>query len=266
MTFDRLSGLPDKKIVSIFCTAGYPRRDDTRLVLKSLQDAGVAMIELGFPFSDPVADGPTIQASNLRSLSQGMTSQLLFSQLHGMRDEITVPVLLMGYLNPVEQYGAEAFFAEAAECGVDGLILPDMPFDEYLDRYKALYCKYSLRPVFFVTSRTPESRIRAFDKEAPAFLYVLSSDAITGGRANISAEREYFFKKLAEMELESKLIVGFGVQDRASYEAVTKYTAGAIVGSAFVRALEAIPVGTSDGRSDSADVKTVIHTFVSEFL
>lgn len=266
MTCDRLSALPEKKIVSIFCTAGFPRHHDTRAVLRGLQDAGAAMIELGFPFSDPVADGPTIQAANLRSLSQGMNSKVLFSQLEGMREEITIPVLLMGYLNPVEQYGAEAFFKAAAESGVDGLILPDMPFEDYLERYKALYRKYSLRPVFFVTSRTSEDRIRAFDAEEPAFLYVLSSDAITGGRATVSAERESFYRTLAGMKLSSRLIVGFGVQDRGSYDDVTRHTAGAIVGSAFVRALENLAAGESEHRSDTAEMNSVIKDFVAEFV
>jgi tryptophan synthase alpha chain len=224
------------------------------------------MVEIGFPFSDPVADGPTIQASNGRSLAQGMNLDLLFSQLQEMRAEITIPVLLMGYLNPVEQFGVEDFFAHAAECGIDAVILPDMPFEEYLERYKPLYMKYSIRPVFLVTSRTAPERIRAFDAEHPAFLYVLSSDAITGGRAEVSASKEAFFKGLAEMKLSSPLIVGFGVTDRESFERVTVHTSGAIVGSAFVRALENLPQGVTSQESDETALAAVVRKFVSEFV
>lgn len=198
------------------------------------------MIEVGFPFSDPVADGPTIQESNLVALKNGMTVTTLFEQLAELRGgKVTVPVLLMGYLNPLERFGAEAFFAKAAQCGVDGLILPDMPFEEYLERYRKLFKKNGIRPVFLVTSRTGEEHIRAFDAEDPAFLYVLSSDAVTGGRAALSEERQQFFRRLKELRLRSKLIVGFGVSDRESFCAATQHTAGAIIGSAFVRAIAA---------------------------
>lgn len=238
MTCSRFLQLPAERALSVFFTAGFPRLGDTMPVLEALQESGVDMAEVGFPFSDPVADGPTIQESNLVALGNGMTVATLFEQLSGLRRSgVTMPVLLMGYLNPLERFGAESFFARAAECGVDGLILPDMPFDEYLDRYRALFKKEGLKPVFLVTSRTSEERIRAFDAEEPAFLYVLSSDAVTGGRAAVSEERDAFFKRLKEMRLKSKLIVGFGVSDRESFNAVTRHTAGAIIGSAFVRAV-----------------------------
>lgn len=238
MTCSRFLQLPAERALSVFFTAGFPRLGDTMPILEALQESGVDMAEVGFPFSDPVADGPTIQESNLVALGNGMTVATLFEQLSGLRRSgVTMPVLLMGYLNPLERFGAESFFARAAECGVDGLILPDMPFDEYLDRYRVLFKKEGLKPVFLVTSRTSEERIRAFDAEEPAFLYVLSSDAVTGGRAAVSEERDAFFKRLKEMRLKSKLIVGFGVSDRESFNAVTRHTAGAIIGSAFVRAV-----------------------------
>ena len=238
MTCSRFLQLPAERALSVFFTAGFPRLGDTMPILEALQESGVDMAEVGFPFSDPVADGPTIQESNLVALGNGMTVATLFEQLSGLRRSgVTMPVLLMGYLNPLERFGAESFFARAAECGVDGLILPDMPFDEYLDRYRALFKKEGLKPVFLVTSRTSEERIRAFDAEEPAFLYVLSSDAVTGGRAAVSEERDAFFRRLKEMRLKSKLIVGFGVSDRESFNAVTRHTAGAIIGSAFVRAV-----------------------------
>lgn len=238
MTCSRFLQLPAERALSVFFTAGFPRLGNTMPILEALQESGVDMAEVGFPFSDPVADGPTIQESNLVALGNGMTVATLFEQLSALRRSgVTMPVLLMGYLNPLERFGAESFFARAAECGVDGLILPDMPFDEYLDRYRALFKKEGLKPVFLVTSRTSEERIRAFDAEEPAFLYVLSSDAVTGGRAAVSEERDAFFRRLKEMRLKSKLIVGFGVSDRESFNAVTRHTAGAIIGSAFVRAV-----------------------------
>jgi tryptophan synthase alpha chain len=223
------------------------------------------MIEVGFPFSDPVADGPTIQASNHVALGNGMTVATLFEQLKVLRGgEITVPVLLMGSLNPIERFGRERFFEKAAQCGVDGMIIPDMPFEEYLARYKPLYERHSIKPVFLITSRTEHSRIRAFDGEKPAFLYVVSSDAVTGGKATVSDERDAFFRKLADMNLSSRLLVGFGVSDRESFQAVTKHTAGAIMGSAFVRALEKVPQGSSLHESDRLALQTTVSQFVTQ--
>jgi tryptophan synthase alpha chain len=265
MTCSRFLQLPEKGALSVFFTAGYPRLNDTCVVLDALQQSGVDMVEVGFPFSDPVADGPTIQESNLAALQNGMTVATLMTQLKEIRGQgITMPILLMGYLNPVERYGAERFFREAAECGADALILPDMPFDGYQDRYKALFAKYRLNPVFLVTSRTEPERVRAFDAEGPAFLYVLSSDAVTGGSANITGEREAFFERLSAMGLRSRLIVGFGVSDRASFQAVTKHTSGAIVGSAFLRAISHVPRGSSESQSDGAAMREAVKEFVSK--
>jgi len=263
MTCSRLLQLPKSGALSVFFTAGYPRLNDTRLILDALQEAGVDMVEVGFPFSDPVADGPTIQESNSIALRNGMTISALMSQLRGFRSKgVTMPVLLMGYLNPVERYGAERFFREAAECGADALILPDMPFDGYQERYRALFRKYGLQPVFLVTSRTEPDRVRAFDAEQPAFLYVLSSDAVTGGSATVTGEREAFFGRLADMGLQSPLIVGFGVSDRASFQAVTKRTSGAIVGSAFLRAIAQVPAGPDEAQSDGAALREAVRDFV----
>jgi tryptophan synthase alpha chain len=256
MKSSRFNDLPAQNALSIFYTAGYPRLHDTLPILEKLQDAGVAMVEIGFPFSDPVADGPTIQASNLRAIENGMNLSVLFEQLRDLRPSITIPVLLMGYLNPVEQFGVERFLQEAARCGVDGVILPDMPFEEYQDRYKPLFKGTDIKPVFLVTSRTDEARIKAFDAEEPAFLYVLSSDSVTGGQVAVSESRETFFKRLADMKLRSTLIVGFGVTDRASFVAVTKHTHGAIVGSAFVKALAALPALNAE-RSEIAKTELI---------
>lgn len=263
MTSNRFEQLPKNGALSIFFTAGYPRRDDTVQILKTLQQCEVDFVEIGFPFSDPIADGPTIQESNHVALANGMSVARLFEQLESVkRAEIGLPMLLMGYLNPVEQFGRERFFERAAACGIDGLILPDMPFDEYLSTYKPLYQKNGIKPVFLVTSRTDPERIKAFDAQAPAFLYVLSSDAVTGGKALVSQERDAFFQRLAGMGLTSRLIVGFGVSDRESFNAVTKHTSGAIIGSAFVRAVSKAPQGESADTSDS----TALTSIVSEFI
>ena len=247
----------------MFFTAGYPRLNDTLPVLSALQASEVDMIEIGFPFSDPVADGPTIQESNHVSLGNGMTVERLFDQLASLRTgEITAPVLLMGSLNPIERYGRERFFEQAAACGVDGFIIPDMPFEEYMNRYKPLYHRYGIKPVFFVTSRTEPARLRALDAEKPAFIYVVSSDAVTGGKAAVTEEREAFFKRLAEMKLASRLLVGFGVSDRESFDAVTKHTSGAIIGSAFVRAIQNAPQGGSSNASDTQSIRTIVSDFI----
>lgn len=264
MTSERFSRLHGRRALSVFFTAGYPRRDDTLPLLHALQATGVDMVEVGFPFSDPVADGPTIQESNIAAIANGMVIERLFQQLATLRTSgVTIPVMLMGYLNPVERYGAERFFEQASACGVDGLILPDMPFDEYSVRYKALFTRYHLKPAFLVTSRTPPERVRLLDDEAPAFLYVLSSDAVTGGRATVTHEREAYFKRLQDMKLSSPLIVGFGVSDRESFNAVTEHTNGAIIGSAFVRAITNLPSGSSQTTSDAATLSATVQTFIN---
>lgn len=242
---DRFSRLPERRALSIFYTAGFPRLHDTVPLLRELSACGVDMVEIGFPFSDPIADGPTIQESNRVAIENGMTLQVLFEQLREVRAHVDIPVLLMGYLNPVEQYGCERFLSDVAMCGVDGVILPDMPFELYTSRYKPLFARYGVRPVFLVTTRTPAERIRAFDAEAPAFLYVLSSDAVTGGAVSVSADREAFFKRVSEMGLQRPLFVGFGVRDKASFDRVTRYTRGAIIGSGFLQTIRDLPASPS---------------------
>lgn len=265
MIGNRFKQLPENPALSIFFTAGYPRLNDTMPIITALQASGVDMVEVGFPFSDPVADGPTIQESNLVALANGMTIKLLFEQLSKLRSgSITMPVLLMGYLNPVERYGCERFFEEAARCGIDALILPDMPFDEYLARYRPLFKRNSIQPVFLITTRTEDERIRELDAEDPAFLYVVSSDAITGGRAEVSQERERFFKHLMEMGLKSRLIVGFGVSDRESFNLVTKHTDGAIIGSAFLRKIAKIDLETTGSTSPKQEISSYVADFIKQ--
>jgi tryptophan synthase alpha chain len=251
---DRFANLPKKGALSIFFTAGYPRLNDTLPILKLLQHgAGVDMVEIGFPFSDPISDGPTIQESNRIAIDNGMRLELLFDQLRAVRSEgITIPLLLMGYLNPVEQFGFERFAAAVSSCGIDGLIIPDLPFEQYKNRYSEIYKRNNLRPVFLVTPRTTEARVAAFLEERPAFLYLLSSDGVTGGALEVSSEREEFFKRIADTVGDTPLFVGFGVRDQKTFRSVTKYTTGAIVGSHFLKALKdlAAGAGTRDDVSD----------------
>lgn len=261
-TLDRFTRLPNKRALSIFYTAGYPRLGDTVPVLRELAASGVDMVEIGFPFSDPVADGPTIQESNRVAIENGMTLSVLFEQLREARQHTDMPILLMGYLNPVEQYGFERFLRDAAACGVDGVILPDLPFEQYQKRYRALFVEHRIRPVFLVTTRTPPARIRAFDAEDPAFLYLLSSDAVTGGSVSMSSDREAFFKRVSEMQLRRPLFVGFGVRDRQSFDAVTTFTQGAIIGSKFLQAIANIRASHEDPTCSELSGSRMIDQFV----
>lgn len=257
---DRFASLPKSGALSIFFTAGYPRLNDTVPLLKLLQnEAGVDMVEIGFPFSDPIADGPTIQESNRIAIENGMRLAVLFKQLSAARSEgVTIPLLLMGYLNPVEQYGFARFVSAASSCGIDGLIIPDLPFEQYKNRYREIYIRNNVRPVFLVTPRTTRARIESFLEERPAFLYLLSSDGVTGGALEISSEREAFFKRIASTVQDTPLFVGFGVRDQATFRAVTKYTSGAIVGSYLLNAIKHLPpksrAQNNEGNESDLDV------------
>ena len=242
----------EHKLLSVFVTAGYPQTQDTIAICKHLQDAGADMIELGFPFSDPLADGPTIQQSNEVSLSQGMTLSLLFEQLKELRPAVEIPVLLMGYLNPVLQYGVERFVKDCQEVGIDGLILPDLPLTEYEEEYKDLFEAHDLKTVFLVTPQTSAQRIRQLDDCTTGFLYIVSTASITGNKLDVDEQRTAYFRRIQEMKLSNPLIVGFGIHDQESYEKAVTHTQGAIIGSAFIKALQ-------HGKDD---LKTTVHTFV----
>ena len=263
MAENRFKNALKTKALSIFFTAGYPRLNDTLPILAALTDNGVNLIEIGFPFSDPISDGPTIQESSQIALKNGMCLKELFKQLGEVRSVTDVPLLLMGYINPVEQYGFERFLSDAARCGIDGAIIPDMPFDRYQREYKSLFKHHGVKPVFLVTTRTAPERIQAFDQEEPAFLYLLSSDAVTGGAVAITKDRDDFFQRVAAMQLNSPLIVGFGVRDRETFNSVTKHTNGAIIGSAFTRALSTLSSSsTYSARSDEHALRAVVKEFV----
>jgi tryptophan synthase alpha chain len=225
------------KVLSVYCTAGFPRLDSTMEVMRALQDGGADMVELGMPYSDPLADGPVIQASGTRALENGMSIARLFEQLTEMRVSIRIPVLLMGYLNPILQYGFEKFCEAAALAGVDGLILPDLPIYEFEAEYGLVIKKHGLDFVFLVTPETSEERIRKVDALSTGFLYAVSSSSTTGGNKDL-ADQEAYFRGLEEMRLRNPVMVGFGVRDKKSFEAACQHTQGAIIGTAYIRAIE----------------------------
>ncbi len=226
-----------KNILNIYCTAGYPQLGSTLEVMKALQRYGADIIELGMPYSDPLADGPVIQQSSQTALNNGMTIAVLFDQLKDLRNKIQVPVILMGYMNPVLQYGIEKFCASAAAVGIDGIILPDLPMHEFETSYRAVFEKYRLHFIFLVTPETGEERIRKLDSLGSGFIYAVSSSSTTGLDREINDQIPYF-KKLQAMQLKNPVLVGFGIRDKPTFEAATRYSSGAIIGSAYINALK----------------------------
>ena len=236
----RITALFERKkerVLNVYCTAGYPELNSTVEVMKALQYAGADLIELGMPYSDPLADGPVIQASGAKALQNGMTITKLFEQLQNFRNEIQVPVVLMGYLNPLLQYGFETFCAKAAEVGVDGLIIPDIPMYEYENEYASIVKKHGLDFIFLVTPETSEERIQKLDSLSSGFLYAVSSSSITGSDKDFSPVETYL-QRLKSMELNNPVLVGFGIKDKATFEMASRYANGAIIGSAYIKALE----------------------------
>ena len=224
-------------ILNIYCTAGYPQPDSTIPVMKALQENGADIIELGMPYSDPVADGPVIQHSSMVALQNGMSIEKLFQQLQGFRQEVYAPVILMGYMNPVLQYGFERFCQHAAALAIDGLILPDLPIYEFEHEYGPCIRKYGLSFIFLVTPETSEERIRKIDELTSGFIYAVSASSTTGKNADLSAQQAYFFR-LKNMKLRNPVLIGFGISDRTSFTAACSYANGAIIGSAYIKALE----------------------------
>lgn len=241
-------------ILNVYCTAGYPHFDSTVEIMKALQQGGADIIELGMPYSDPLADGPVIQHSSSVALANGMTIKKLFEQLKNFRTEVSLPVVLMGYMNPVLQYGFEKFCADAAAVGVDGLILPDLPEYEFETEYGAVIKKYNLDFIFLVTPETSEERVRKLDSLSSGFLYAVSSSSTTGGENSKAASEEYLLK-LKEMKLKNPVLVGFGIKDKASFDAVCRIADGAIIGTSFIKALE-----------NSTDVNAATKNFLSSVL
>lgn len=226
-------------ILSIYYTAGYPGLGDTVAIAAALEKAGADMLEIGFPYSDPVADGPVIQASSKLSLDQGMDLNLLFEQLKELRKTVTIPVLLMGYVNPVLQYGVERFCKACAEVGVDGCIVPDLPMVEYEEFYKDVFLKYGLSNIFLVTPQTSVERIHKIDSLSNGFIYLLSSSATTGQNLQVSDTTEAYFSRIADLKLNNPTMIGFGISSKETFDKACKYANGGIIGTAFVKAIAA---------------------------
>ncbi|MFD1293510.1 tryptophan synthase subunit alpha [Lutibacter holmesii] len=227
----------NKKLLSIYFTAGYPTLNDTVAVIENLEKSGVDMIEIGLPFSDPLADGPTIQASSTTALENGMTSEVLFDQLKDIRKTVSIPLIIMGYFNPMMQYGVEEFCKKCAEIGIDGLIIPDLPVQEYMDNYKAVFEKYGLINVLLITPQTSDERIRFVDEISDGFIYMVSSAAVTGSQSGFGNVQEDYFNRIAAMNLKAPQIVGFGISNAETFQQATSKAKGAIIGSAFIKHL-----------------------------
>jgi tryptophan synthase alpha chain len=237
---DKLFSEKNKNILNVYCTAGYPQLNSTIEVMEALQQSSADIIELGIAYSDPIADGPVIQQSNMQALENGMTIHILFGQLKNLRATVQTPLILMGYINPVLQFGIEKFCAAAAGVGVDGIILPDLPMYEFETQYQQHFVKHNLKFIFLVTPETSEERIRQIDKLSSGFLYAVSSSSTTGSSKNTSdtKNQEAYFIKLQQMNLTNPVLVGFGIKDKNSFDAACKHTNGAIIGSAYIKALQ----------------------------
>jgi tryptophan synthase alpha chain len=222
-------------ILSVYYTAGFPGRDDTGSILLSLQAAGADLVEVGIPFSDPIADGPTIQASNKKAIDNGITVIKIFQQIKEVTDRINIPVLLMGYLNPIYQFGIPEFCREAAGAGISGLIIPDLPMQEYVDHYKTIFEKSGLLNIFLISPMTSPERVRMIDRESGGFIYMVSSSSTTGVRQGLTDDQVTYFERIRNMNLKNPVLVGFGISGHGEFRKVCRYAQGAIIGSAFIK-------------------------------
>ncbi len=227
-----------KNILSIYFTAGHPTLNSTATIIKTLASEGVDLIEIGIPFSDPIADGPVIQQSSHISLENGMSVKILFEQLEAIRNEVDLPLILMGYLNPVLQYGVEKFCSACRDIGIDGAILPDLPLDIYQKEYKRIFEKYGVYNIFLATPQTSDERYKQLDAESKGFLYMVSASATTGARQNFESYQEEYFKRVENLSLQSPRLIGFGISSHKTFVHSCQYANGAIIGSAFIHALE----------------------------
>ena len=252
---NKLLAAKPKNILSVFYTAGFPKLSDTVSIAKSLENAGADIIEIGIPFSDPVADGPVIQSSNKVALDNGMNLKLLLEQVREVRKEVQLPIILMGYINPVLQYGMDKFCKDAAAAGVDGVILPDLPLFEYETEYKSLFDRNGLKNIFLISPTTSEDRIRKIDGASDSFIYAVSASSTTGAKNGFSPQQEDYFKRLQNLKLKNPLLIGFGISNNDTFKKASEYSAGAIVGSAFIRLL-----------SQAKDLPTEIAGFVKSLV
>jgi tryptophan synthase alpha chain len=234
---DSLFKQKKQSVLNVYCTAGYPQLNSMVEVLSSLQENGADIIEIGMPYSDPLADGPVIQQSNMVALENGMSIPVLFEQLKNIRSTIHLPIILMGYMNPILQFGLKNFCEAAAAVGVDGVILPDLPMYEFENDYQPLFDEHGLKFIFLVTPETGEERIRKIDSLCSGFLYAVSSSSTTGNNKAI-ADQSTYFKRLKEMQLNNPILVGFGIKDKETFQSACQYTNGAIIGSAYIKSLE----------------------------
>jgi tryptophan synthase alpha chain len=246
----------NKNILNIYFTAGYPQLQDTETIILNLEQAGADVIELGMPYSDPLADGPVIQQSGQVALANGMTLPLLFEQVTSVRTKTEIPLVLMGYFNQVMQYGEEQFIAKCKSVGIDGVILPDMPVSVYEAEYKDLFEQYDLPVIFLITPQTSAARIQKIDELSRGFVYIVSDASITGANSGINQGQIAYFEKLNHYNLKNPYLIGFGISNRESFQTVCQYANGAIIGSAFIRAL---------GNSET-DVATTTQAFVKDIL
>jgi len=244
-----------KRILNIYFTAGYPSLNDTMQIAKALEESGADLIEIGMPYSDPVADGPTIQESNQRSLDNGMTVELLFEQLANLRQAVKIPVILMGYFNPVMQYGVERFCQRCKEIGIDGLIIPDLPLAVYERDYQKTFEANGLSNVFLITPQTSDERINKIDQLSSSFIYMVSSASVTGAKQVVSQDQQTYFERINQLQLSSPKLIGFGISNGDTFDAACRNANGAIIGSAFIKML-----------NDSKDLENDIKRFCKNIL
>lgn len=250
---EKLFETKPERVLNVYFTAGYPKLNDTLGIMQSLEKSGADLIEVGIPFSDPVADGPTIQESNGVALANGMTVKLLFEQLAELRKSVSIPVVLMGYINPIVQYGVEAFCKKCQEVGVDGLILPDLPMFEYMEVYKPVFDAHGLLNIFLITPQTSEARIREIDNNSKGFIYMVSSASTTGAKTGISTDQEAYFARVRAMNLKNPTLIGFGISNKETFDKACANANGAIIGSAFIKAI-----------SQEGDLASNIKTFIKD--
>lgn len=251
---DKLFLQKKKQILSLYFTAGYPDLNDSMQIIEALDKSGADMIEIGMPFSDPVADGPVIQESSKKALSNGMNLKLLFKELKILRTKTEMPVILMGYINPVFRMGIESFLDKCREVGIDGLILPDLPPQEYKQHYKSMFNDYGINNILLITPQSSNTRIREIDALSQGFIYVVSNYATTGGQAEFGRRQLDYFQRIRNLNLKNPLMIGFGISDKQRFETVCEYAAGGIIGTSFINAL-----------SVKGSVENKVSEFIREF-
>ncbi|MDR1737197.1 MAG: tryptophan synthase subunit alpha [Candidatus Symbiothrix sp.] len=248
---DQLFAQKHNRILSIYFTAGFPHLEDTATIINELQANGIDMIEVGIPFSDPLADGPVIQASSNVALRNGMSLKLLFSQLETLSANVRIPLILMGYLNPIMQYGFENFCRDCQRTGVAGMIIPDLPFKDYIEAYKPIAERYELKMIMLITPETSEERIRLIDEHTDGFIYMVSSAATTGAQQSFNQQKQDYFQRINEMNLRNPRLIGFGISNKDTLESAFAHASGAIVGSRFVSLL-----------AEEKDVETAVNQLI----